>query len=246
MTRLRDDALREPTRSTLWKEALWVRELPGAVAAVPGLFGAPRGDGGPVLVFPGFGATDASTLPMRGLLRLLGHDVRGWNLGRNGGDVRALVPHVVELADRVADERGRAVRIVGWSLGGVLAREVARERPELVERIVTMGSPIVGGPKYTTAAPVYRRRGFDLDAIEAAVAERDRIPIRAPITVIYSKSDGIVTWQACIDRTSPDVEHVEVTATHLGLGFDPRVHRIVAERLARPARPAASSGSARA
>jgi pimeloyl-ACP methyl ester carboxylesterase len=226
-------ALPEPGPADLWKEALALRELPFALAALPRLASAPRGDGGPVLVLPGFGASDASTLALRGVLRWLGHDARGWGLGTNGGDLRVLVPRVVALAARLADERGRALRLVGWSLGGVIAREVARERPDLAERVVTMGSPVVGGPKYTAAARTYRRRGFDLDAIERTAAERERVPIRRPITAIYSKSDGIVAWQACVDRTSPDVEHVEVTATHLGMGFDPRVQRIVAERLAR-------------
>lgn len=239
MGALDDVELREPGVGSLWKEVLWLRELPWAVAALPGLLRAPRGDGEPVLVFPGFGASDGSTAPLRSVLRWLGYDVRGWGLGLNRGDVAALVPRVLALAERVAEERGSALRLVGWSLGGVLAREIARERPALVRRVVTMGSPVVGGPKYTTVAATYRRRGVDLDAIEAQVAERNRILIRAPITAIYSKSDGVVSWRACIDRISPDVEHVEVTATHIGMGFDPRIHRIVAEWLARPALAAA-------
>jgi pimeloyl-ACP methyl ester carboxylesterase len=228
-----DDTLREPGAAMIWREARWMSELPAALASFPRLAGAPRGDGGPTLVFPGFGASDASTVALRAVLRFLAHDARGWGAGLNTGDVRRFVPRMIALAERVAQECGRPVRLVGWSLGGVIARELARERPALVERVVTMGSPIVGGPKYTAVARTYRRRGFDLDEIARVAAERDRVPIAVPITAIYSKNDGIVAWQACIDRTSPDVENVEVTATHLGMGFDPRVQRIVAERLAR-------------
>jgi pimeloyl-ACP methyl ester carboxylesterase len=127
------------------------------------------------------------------------------------------------------------VRVVGWSLGGVLARETARRRPELVERVVTLGSPVVGGPKYTLAASFYRRQGVDLDALEREIAELDATPIRVPITALYSRSDGVVAWRACIDRVSPHVEHVEVGGSHAGLGFRAEVYRIVAERLAAPA-----------
>jgi dienelactone hydrolase len=141
---------------------------------------------------------------------------------------------VISLLEARAGEGGR-VRCVGWSLGGNLAREAARERPELVERVVTFGTPAVGGPKYTSVARMYRQRGLDLDAIEARFAERERVPIRVPVTAIYSRRDGVVAWRACIDRSTPDVEHVEVRGAHLGLGFHPAVYRVVADRLARPA-----------
>jgi len=130
---------------------------------------------------------------------------------------------------------------VGWSLGGVLAREAARERPELVARVVTLGSPVVGGPKYTAVAGIYRQRGIDLDAVEREIAARERVPIRAPITAIYSRSDAVVAWQACIDRHSPNVEHVEVETSHVGLGFCPEVYRVVARSLS-PAQPGGPRG----
>jgi hypothetical protein len=116
----------------------------------------------------------------------------------------------------------------------VLAREAARERPKLVERVVTFGTPVVGGPKYTAVAPRYQRQGYDLDAIAAAAAARDAVPLRVPVTAIYSRADGVVAWRACIDPTNRGVEHIEVGGTHVGLGFNPDVYRIVAERLAIP------------
>jgi len=228
--------LQSPPPWSLLAESLVLLDLAHSALRWPALARQPRGAGDPVLVFPGYGASDASTAVLRGILRGLGHDARGWGIGRNHGDVPDLIPRVTEVAQRCADETGRRVRLVGWSLGGVLAREVARDRPELVERVVTLGSPVVGGPKYTAAAGSYRRRGEDLDAIEAAVAERSMTPIDVPITAIYSKRDGVVAWRACIDERSRDVEHIEVPCSHTGLGFHTGVISIVAQRLARESR----------
>jgi pimeloyl-ACP methyl ester carboxylesterase len=214
-------------------EGLFAWDVARSPLALPELARAPRGCGDPVLVLPGYAASDLSTTILRGALRALGHDARGWGLGRNGGNVPKLVPRLVRLAERLADETQRSLRIVGWSLGGVLAREVARERPELVARVVTLGSPVVGGPKYTAVGRMFRQRGANLDAIEAAVAERERArPLRVPVTAVYSRRDGVVSWRACIDSLNPGVEHVEVSSTHAGLGFQPEVLAIVARRLA--------------
>jgi hypothetical protein len=95
-----------------------------------------------------------------------------------------------------------------------------------------MGTPVVGGAKYTAVGPLFERRGWDLDAVAALCESRECRAIQAPISAIYSRRDGIVAWQACIDRWSPRVEHVEVECSHFGLGFDVRVWRIVANRLA--------------
>jgi pimeloyl-ACP methyl ester carboxylesterase len=222
-----------PPYSVLLEGLAWLDPLQ-LMLRVPELARAPRGRGEPVLVLPGFAASDASTLALRSYLRWLGYDARGWALGTNRGDLQALVPRVIALLEAQAAAAGVRVRCIGWSLGGNLAREYARERPDLVERVVTLGTPAVGGPKYTSVAGNYRRRGLDLDAVETLVADRERVPIGVPITAIYSRRDGIVAWQACIDRSSPHVEHVEVSAAHLGLGFHPEVYRVVADRLARP------------
>lgn len=208
-------------------------ELPLLVSRAPRLRRQPRGRGEPVLVAPGFGASDASTALLRAYLRHLRYDVSGWGLGLNTGDVAALLPHLVDrVADR-AERTGQPVRLVGWSLGGYLVREVARERPDLVHCVITLGSPVVGGPKYTTVGEIYRRQGIDLDEVERAVDARAEVPIEVPVTAIYSKADRIVAWQACIDERSPLVEHVEVRSTHLGLGISPEVFEVVAQRLAR-------------
>jgi pimeloyl-ACP methyl ester carboxylesterase len=140
----------------------------------------------------------------------------------------------VERLDALAREEGGPIGLIGWSLGGTLAREAARERPGAAHRVITLGSPVVGGPKYTAVAGAYRRRGIDLDAIEAEVAARNRIPLETPVTAVYSRRDRVVAWRACIDDHAPNVEHVEVETTHLGLGFSPEVFEIIALRLARP------------
>lgn len=220
----------------LLRESQAIRELPRLAWRLPELTRQARGNGETVLVFPGFGAGDSSTVLLRAYLRLMGYRVRGWGLGANGGDVPALISQVVELTARTAEQEEAPIRLLGWSLGGYLAREAAREEPQAVDRVITLGSPVVGGPKYTAAASTFARRGLDLDAIEEEVEARNATPISAPITAIYSRTDSVVAWQACIDRNSPDVEHVEVSSTHVGLGFDPDVYSIVSDRLAREPR----------
>jgi pimeloyl-ACP methyl ester carboxylesterase len=216
----------------LLRQGRGLLELPRLLWEFPDLARQPRGRGEPVIVLPGYGAGDASTLVLQAFLRFLGYRVRGWALGRNTGAVPVLLPRVVRRVAGIAREAKQRVRLVGWSLGGYLAREAARDRPDIVEQVITLGTPAVGGPKYTAVAGVYRRRGVDLDAIEAAVDARNRKPLEVPVTAIYSRSDGVVAWEACIDRVSPNVNHVEVRTTHLGLGFAPEVYRIIAESLA--------------
>ena len=227
-------ALQAPALWSLAREARGLGELPRLAWNLRSLVREPRGAGEPVLVLPGFGTGDESTFLLRTYLRGLGYRVRGWELGRNGGNVPDLIPRVAELVTRSAAELGR-VRLVGWSLGGYLAREAAREHPEAVDRIVTLGTPVVGGPKYTVAARLYTRQGYDLDEIEADVEARAAVPLDTPVTAIYSRSDGVVAWHACIDHKSPTVEHMRVDSTHVGLGFSAEVYRIVARRLAAPA-----------
>ncbi|QQS24123.1 MAG: alpha/beta hydrolase [Actinomycetota bacterium] len=226
-------AIPVPHPGDTWREAAAAAELPLLVARSARLRRQPRGHGEPVLVAPGFGAGDASTALLRGYLARLGYTVSGWGLGRNTGDVAVLLPQLVSLVEEMHREHGQPVRLVGWSLGGYLVREVARERPALVRQVITLGSPVVGGPKYTTVGHAYRRQGIDVDQVERIVDARGAVPIRVPITAIYSKADRIVAWQACIDERSPNVEHVEVRSTHLGLGISADVFEVVAQALAR-------------
>lgn len=218
---------------------LLLGEIRGALEPARLLFRAPllatlpRGDGSHVMLLPGYGASESSTTMLQGFLRLLGYRSSAWGLGRNTGNVAKLMPRVLDRVDELVAEHDADVHLLGWSLGGYIAREAARERPDKIRSVITMGSPVIGGPKYTTVAGRYRRNGHDLDEIERLVDARYAKPLATPVTAIFSKSDGIVAWEACIDRRSPGMEHVEVQTTHIGLGFCPEVYRIIAQRLAR-------------
>ena len=224
--------LKTPSLMAIAGESLTPFEFTRLAAASPALARQARGRGEPVIVLPGLGASNRSTILLRSYLSWLGYSVQGWKLGGNGGNVRWMLPQVADQVRQVHAQSGCKVNIVGWSLGGVIAREVARDYPELVHQVVTMGSPLVGGPKYTTLGGLYERRGEDLDEIEATIAARESKPISVPVTSIYSKRDGIVGWQASIDRHTPQAEHFEVRATHFGLGISPDVFKILARKLA--------------
>ena len=223
--------IRPPDRGDLLREIQVAGDLGRLLLEAPDLLRQPKGDGAPVVVLPGFGGSDLSTALLRAYLRYQDHDARGWSLGRNLGDVAALVPKVVAVVSAVREETGRPVALIGWSLGGVLAREAARRLPGSVSRVVTLGTPVVGGPKYTLTARKYRSRGHDLDEVERIVDRHERVPILVPLTAVYSRKDGIVAWEACLDRWNPAAEHVEVPSTHLGLVASPEVYRLLARKL---------------
>lgn len=225
--------LEAPPRRALVQEATAGLELARLAWRAPEVLRAPRGDGAPVVVLPGYATGDVSTALLRAVLRALGWDARGWGLGINRGDVDDVVPRVEHRLAQVVDGHGAPVRLVGWSLGGVLAREVARGAPHLVDRVVTLGTPVVGGPKYTTVAHRYRARGVDLDELERKVAAADAVPLTVPVTAVYSRADGVVAPAACIDRRNAVVEHVEVRASHFAMGVSPEVLVVVAGALAR-------------
>jgi len=146
------------------------------------------------------------------------------------------VPYLCDRAtDRIrqrANELNSQVALVGWSLGGYVAREVARELPDQVAHVITLGAPVVGGPKYTKAAKAFELKGFNLDWIESESGKRDAIPIKQPITAIISKTDAVVNWRAALDRVSPNVEHIEVDVPHLGLGFNRSTWKLIEHSLA--------------
>lgn len=187
-----------------------------------------------VILLPGFGAGPVSMRVMESWLRRCGHRVRDWGLGRNTGEVKWQRAELVRIVEDAIARHHEPVVLVGWSLGGYIAREYARTHPSHVRKVITLGSPVVGGPRYTATARWYRSQGFDLEELERAVAARYETPLRVPVTAIYSKRDGIVAWRACIDRWSPDVRHVEVSETHVGLGFSPRVLALVADEIDPP------------
>jgi pimeloyl-ACP methyl ester carboxylesterase len=227
------DQVRRPNRLLLAAEGpRALGELVLLQAARPLLAGAPRGDGHPVLVLPGLGADDSSTIPLRRFLRRLGYRVHGWRQGINVPS-----PETIDrLRRRLADLRSRDPRpmsIVGWSLGGIYARGIARISPDAVRAVVTLGSPFRSMPGHEShAAPVARLWGGTTP--ESARLGDDR-PLPVPSTSVFSRSDGIVPWRACLNATSGPHETIEVLGSHCGLGHHPAVLFVVADRLAQPA-----------
>lgn len=199
----------------------------------PWLGRLPRGDGHAVLVLPGFGGGDLSTQPLRRVLKRLGYAAHGWGLGRNLGATRTLRG---ALDARVAElHRGHGpVSLVGWSLGGIYARELARAAPQRVRRVITLGSPFNHHPRANNADRLYRWLNGGGEAIDWDAFERRRVPPPVPCTAVYTRSDGIVHWRCALEDTAPNTENVEVRGSHTGLGFNVQVVRVIAERLARP------------
>lgn len=199
----------------------------------PQLLRAPRGDGRPVLLLPGYGTDERSMRPLGRYLRYLGYDVYDWGLGRNRGDVERYVHLVGERAAEIHSQLGGVpLTLVGWSLGGVIAREAARLHEPYVREVITMGTPIIGGPKYTATAQRFAdSAGIDLDEFEKEVHHRNSIGIRQPVTSIYSKLDGVVNWRASIDMYNKQARNIEVHSSHFGIGANGRVWRLIADIL---------------
>jgi pimeloyl-ACP methyl ester carboxylesterase len=147
------------------------------------------------------------------------------------GGVPVLCEKAIDRVKKRSDELGSPVVIIGWSLGGYIARECARELPDEVAQIITFGAPVVGGPKYSRAVDYFKAKGFDLDWIERSVDKRNSKLITQPITCIYSKSDGIVAEFSAIDHLSPNVNNIEINAAHLGMGFNQKIWGIVSDSL---------------
>lgn len=224
--------LKPPGWATKYFEARAPFEAMALVPTAPWLLTMPRGDGRQVMTIPGFMADDLSMWPIRRYLRFLGYDTVPWGQGRNRGrpehDAKLLVGRLDSMR-RTEDK----ITLIGWSLGGVIAREVARRAPHAVREVITYGTPVEGGPKYTSTAAMYAsNRGLDLDAFERHVHSVNCQGIRQPLTVIYSRTDGIVGWRAAIDRYNPQARHIRVPGSHLGMGTNPLVWRAVAKTLA--------------
>lgn len=207
----------------------------GTFVSWPWLALAPRGDRRPVVLAPGYGAGDASMYPLFRYLTWLGYDMHHWGLGRNRGNVQKYVRELTDRVRTLKEQRdGQKVTLIGWSLGGVVMREIAREAPELVREVITMGTPVVGGPKYTRVGERFAKlENLDLDKLEIDVHERNLQGIRCPITSIYSKSDGVVAWRAALDSYNPQARNIRVPGSHLGLGINTVVWRTIAKTLAR-------------
>lgn len=195
----------------------------------------PSGDGHPVLVLPGFTASDRSTERLRGLLRHLGYRTYGWGLGANLGPTPYIAAGLGKRLTSILDRESRPVSVIGWSLGGIYARELARSRPDSVRQVITMGSPIRMAPGDDSAASGLwnsLRHLHVKESSEKMMVGRRESPLPVPSTSIYTRTDGVVHWRTCLETKGLTAENVEVFGSHSGLGFNPAVALVVADRLA--------------
>ena len=211
----------------------------GALAAsLPLLRSAPRGEPHPVLVLPGLWASDLSTRTLRGWLGRLGYPVVGWALGRNRGPTKEVTTELPALIAQLADEHGTPVSIVGWSLGGIFARRLARRTPRQVRQVISLGSPFATSGRHHDGRPASRayQRYSPLHAVETTPTPGGSLARALPVpsTAVYSRWDGVVDWRACRQQPGPRSENVAVRSSHLGMGHDPAVLWVVADRLAQP------------
>ncbi|HEU4726757.1 MAG TPA: alpha/beta hydrolase [Kofleriaceae bacterium] len=216
----------------LLESRVWL-EAGASLALMPLWRLAPRGDGHTVMVLPGLGAGDESTAILRGFLRSRGYIARRWGQGRNLGFRHGVFHQLRDRVLQLAAERGRTVSLVGWSLGGIFARELAKEVPNAVRQVISLASPFTGHPRATNAFRLYELvSGHRLGAPE--IHEPLRAPPPVPTTSIWSRTDGVVSWRCSVERESPLSENIEINASHLGIGAHPLTLYVIADRLAQP------------
>ena len=205
----------------------------------------PKGDNHPVMVLPPFMAGDQITQRLRKQIARWGYDVRGWDLGINAQtrnsdsmlealDQRRLVSErLTEIVQQVATKAGRPVSLIGWSLGGIHAVEVAQAIPQQVRQIITLGSPL-GDPRATAVYALMNANGQQSSSDEEVdhwLKGLDQPLHEVPFTCVYSDSDGIVDPGIARISDGPQRQNIQVNSTHLGMAFNARVHYVIADRL---------------
>jgi hypothetical protein len=235
MTEVAIDNHRARPPSLLWTltEGRAFFEFASFIAVRGHLSRLPRGDGHPVLFLPGFLAGDRSTKPMRDLFGDLGYDTYGWELGQNTKVNAARIQEMLKVVDRIHSKTGRKLSIVGWSLGGVFARELSKMRPDKVRCVISLGSPIADNPSYTSVRRIFEMINGKVADLELGTGMSDRAtPPPVPSTSILSRTDGIVAWRGSLQADGPQSENVEVHGSHCGMGVNPAVMVAIADRLA--------------
>lgn len=236
MSKLRRE-VKAPSALLLMMEGRSLFEMGSYVASAPFFKHMAKGDGHPVLVLPGLAASDLSTLPLRRFLKKRGYQAYAWEQGRNLGLRNQVLEKMLAKVDEIYAEHKRKLSIVGWSLGGIFARELAKLRPEKVRFVISMGSPHSGNPKASHATKFYEfvsGHSVENPPLETTLSEAPDVPT----TSIYSKTDGVVAWQNCHQRKpasadkAKQVENIRVEGSHCGMGVNPSVLYIIADRLA--------------
>ena len=192
-----------------------------------------RGDGHPVLVLPGLAAGDATTALMRRFLNSRGFAPIGWGQGLNLGLRDGVLERAHDTLRELYCEHGRKVSIIGWSLGGLYARELAKQSPELVRLVISLGSPFTGHPRETNAWRLYEfASGHRIDLHDFHGPLRAAPPV--PTTSIWSPTDGVVSWRCSVEIRREMAENIVVQSSHLGLVAHPAALYAIADRLALP------------
>lgn len=229
-----------PTRAP--NRPLYYTDIPRAVAeygqlmtVLPLRRALPVGDGHPVLVLPGLLAGDGSTWTLRRLLRRLGYRAHGWGLGRNVGPTAKAVTGMAERLNDLHTRYDAPVSLIGWSLGGIFARALARRNPSAVRQVITLGSPFrLEDESHTHAGPSFKRYAHLHVEEPVLPVELEVEPLSVPTTSIYSRYDGMVAWQACLNLPSERAENIAVLSSHIGYGHHPAAVWAIADRLAQP------------
>ena len=229
-------AMRPPSKALMFLEMRAFSEFGAFLGALPLLSLAPCGDGHAVLVLPGLVASDVSTRPLRSFLRGKGYNVSGWKQGRNLGLRDGVQDSMVDLVNEMYETSGRKISIIGWSLGGLYARQLSKMMPDKVRSVISLGSPFAASPKATNAWRVYEMasgRSAE-EALDPSFGGSlfDTPPV--PTTAIFSRTDGVCAWQGCMEQTTAMSESIEIESSHCGMAHHPAVVYAVADRLAQP------------
>jgi pimeloyl-ACP methyl ester carboxylesterase len=191
------------------------------------------GDGHPVMMLPGFMSNGASTIFLRKFIKKLGYNVIDWGLGRNLGKVE-YIDLLLESVDELYAKTNEPISLIGWSLGGVFARQIAKQRPDIIRQVITLGSPFAGITQPNNASWIYTlvSGGKKVKNINIDFLNNLPNPASVPTTAIYTKEDGIVHWETCIEADQDEIhQNVQVRGSHIGLGVNPSVLSIIADRL---------------
>ena len=199
----------------------------------------PNGDGHPIMVLPGFMGGDDSTWFLRRFLIRHRYRALPWTLGTNTGE-EEVQERLVRRVFRLIRTYREPITLIGQSLGGVFAREMARRFPNDIRQVVTLGSPFGATDAGSTNPMVLRLfeqlSGLSVDEMRSQmVHDTDPTePVGVPCTAIYSKTDGVVQWQTCLEHDTPLTENIEVIGSHTGMAFNPVIYALLTERLAQP------------
>ena len=229
------NVLRRPSARLLATEAPRAGlDAAALLATWPLLLTAKPGDGHPVLVLPGLLTGDPATALLRRVLRALGHQVHGWRLGTNRGPTSRVVASLRAQVDRLSEQSGQRVSLVGWSLGGVYAQELARATPGQVRSIITMGSPVLTRHGWARQASHLADLAGARPGVPGGLLRPWAEPgaLRVPATSVYSQADGIAAWTSCRYPKRARRQNIEVRGSHLGLAHNPAVLWVLADRLA--------------